>query len=281
MNFNLAHIFPKNLHGLNGYKEVIETIQWGLQELGHTAEYGLNFLTPRATNIIFGVQMANPEVLSQLPHNTIIYNFEQMKGLDLANLKPQFKIAAQKFEIWDYSENNVEKWLELGATRVRVVPIGYAPVLQRIPKPSVQDIDVLIYGLPGQDRMDAFYHLSYSGLTTVFLCGMYGKARDELIGRSKLIVNINLYEHSNIFEIVRVSYLLANQKAVVADINEDTFIDDDMLTAVKSSSPPNLVDDCRRLIENNELRNELEIEGYKVIQRRDIRLILDRALAKS
>lgn len=277
MNFNLAHIVPhKTLHGLNGYKEVIDTVQWGLQKLGHTADYGLNTLSPTATNIIFGLQMLAIEVIDKLPPETIVYNFEQMRGLNAEAIKPQLHVAAERFQIWDYSEGNVSGWQSLGAKNVFVVPVSYAPILQRIPKPPTQDIDVLIYGMPGKDRLDAFHYLSHSGLTTVFVCGLYGKARDELIGRSKLIVNINLYEQSKIFEIVRVSYLLANRKAVVSDIYADAYIEDDVRSAIKVTSPPQLVNDCVKLAADDNARAALEEAGFAAIEKRDIRKALER-----
>jgi len=178
MKFNLAHIIPhKRAHGLNGYKEVIDTVQWGLQQLGHTADYGLNTLSPTATNIIFGLQMLPVETINKLPAETIVYNFEQMRNVDAEDVVPQLHAAAQRFRIWEYSEGNVKGWQALGAKDVFVAPVSYAPILQRIPRASTQDIDVLIYGMPGKDRLDAFHYISHSGLTTVFVCGLYGKAR--------------------------------------------------------------------------------------------------------
>jgi hypothetical protein len=280
MKFHLAHIVPsKTFHGLNGYKEVIDTVQWGLQQLGHDAVYGLNTLSRTATNIIFGVQMLELEVLNGLPPETIIYNFEQQRGLTTEQLKPQTKLAAQRFQIWDYSEGNAAAWASIGAKAVRVVPVGFAPILQRIPKPPVQDIDVLMYGLPGMDRLDAFHYLSASGMTTAFICGLYGKARDELIGRSKLIVNIGLYDRSKIFEVVRVSYLLANRKAVVADVDADTLIESDIRRSIVCSSGPQLVHDCLNLVADDAARNVVEEAGFENIQKRDIRVILERAFA--
>jgi hypothetical protein len=280
MNFHLAHIVPSKLgHGLNGYKEVIDSIQWGLRELGHTADYGLNYLSSTATNIVFGAQILSEDVLLSLPSETIIYHLEQVRGQTLEELRPQARIAAERFHIWDYSPANALVWSQLGARSMRVVPIGYAPNLQVIPRPSLQDIDVLIYGSTSEGRLSALHFLSQSGLTTVFVCGLYGRARDDLIARSKLVVNISAIERSKIFEIVRVSYLLANRKAVVADVDADTVIDDDIRSAVKITTPPELVNDCLRLATDDAARQELEEAGFAIIEQRDIRKILEKALA--
>jgi hypothetical protein len=108
------------------------------------------------------------------------------------------------------------------------------------------------------------------------VCGLYGKARDELIARSKLVVNIHLYEPSKVFEIVRVSYLLANRKAVVADIDGDTYIDDDMRTAIKVTTAPQLVNDCVKLAADDVARTALEEAGFAAMEKRDIRKALER-----
>ena len=280
MKFHLAHIIPhKRAHGLNGYKEVIDTVQWGLQQLGHVADYGLNSLSPTATNIIFGLQMLPVEILNKLPPETIVYHLEQMRNMNAAEIRPQLHLAAERFRIWEYSEGNVSGWQVLGAKNVFMVPVSYAPILQRIPRAQTQDIDVLIYGMPGKDRLHAFHYIAHSGLTTLFICGLYGKARDDLIARSKTIVNINLYQPCKIFEVVRVSYLLANRKAVIADVGADTHIEEDMRLAIKVTSLPQLVNDCVKLVADDRARSGLEEAGFAAIERRDVRQVLERALS--
>jgi len=81
------------------------------------------------------------------------------------------------------------------------------------------------------------------------------------------------------FEVVRVSYLLANRKAVIAHISDDTYIEDDMRLAIKVTSPPQLVHDCVKLVEDDKARSALEEAGFAAIERRDIRKVLERALA--
>ena len=56
------------------------------------------------------------------------------------------------------------------------------------------------------------------GINVKALFGVYGRERDKLIARSKIVLNMHHYS-SQIFEIVRVFYLLTNRKAVVAECN--------------------------------------------------------------
>lgn len=133
---------------------------------------------------------------------------------------------------------------------------------------------MLLYGVPGPGRLGAFQQLCNHGLTCVFLCGLYGPARDELIARSKMIVNIALYERSKIFEVVRVSYLMANRKAVVADVDADTVIDADVAAGIRTVSAGELVAACKDLAADAAARERLQEAAFRSISQRDIRRIL-------
>ncbi len=279
-HYHLMHCIAPDprAHGLNGYKELIETVAWGLEQLGHRVSYAVNETARDATNIIFGAQVMPMAALERLPRGTIIYNLEQLRGLPQIRQEIRYYANAPHFEVWDYTQANAASWHALGR-QVKIVPIGYAPILSRIPKPPRQDIDVLIYGMSGERRMQTVHALSLRGLSTVFVSGLYGAARDELISRTRIVLNINLYAASRIFEIVRVSYLLANRKAVVSDLDADTSVDDDIRPAVKFvSSLAELMNVCESLARNDQERAKLEELGFSCISRRDVREILKGAV---
>lgn len=278
--FHLMHCVPHpKMHGLNGYSEVIESVGWGLEQLGHAVSYSLNTASPTATNIIFGAQVIPTKLMPQLPRDTIIYNFEQLRGVPEDWINPQLHYCAEHFQIWEYSQYNQDTWKTLGATNPKVVPVGYAPILTRIPKSDIQDIDILIYGLSGNKRLNVFHRLSQAGLKILFVSGLYGEARDALIARSKIILNVNLYDSTQIFEIVRVSYLLANKKAVVATLDPNTALEKDVIDSIKFTNLENIVENCVRLLENDDERLELEMAGYENFTKRDIKQILQIALS--
>jgi hypothetical protein len=83
------HCVPSDprVHGLNGYKEVIGTIAWGLEQLGHRATYALNESVRDATNIIFGAHVLPIATLKRLPQDTIIYNLEQMRDVPAQQIR--------------------------------------------------------------------------------------------------------------------------------------------------------------------------------------------------
>ena len=277
-SFHIAHVIPEpKMHGLNGYKEVIETVEWGLQQLGHSVTYAVNEFSSEATNIVFGAQVLPLDKLQSLPNDTVVYNFEQIRGI--TSLREEAKSYASRFQIWEYSQANMEAWSRLETRHpVKHVPVGYAPILTRIPKVESEDIDVLIYGLACPTRLNLFYGLSTRGVAVVFLSGIYGSARDELISRSKIVLNVNMYEHSEIFEIVRTSYLMANRKVVVSDRSPRSFIEPDIEHALKFAAFADVGSEVMRLLDDPTERERLGDLGYEAIRRRDVVEILRSAL---
>ena len=280
MHFHLIHIVPDpRLHGLHGYLEVMETVRWGLEGLGHRVTASVNAAASAAVNIVFGVQLLDEAGLRSLPPDTIAYNLEQITNVPPEQMLAGFSHAAKNLRVWDYSRQNLPVWQSMNpAHEPRLVKIGYAPILTRIPKRSQEAIDVLFYGLPSNSRLSVFRDLCLSGLRAVYACGLYGAPRDELISRAKLVLNLNLYTESRVFEVVRVSYLLSNSKAVVSDLHPDSDIDPDLRDALAFAPPDGIVETCARLIGDDAARHALEHRALETIRRRDIRQILATAL---
>ena len=279
-HFNLVLVIPHpRMHGLKGYREIMETVQWGLQALGHEVSISENRFKPGVRNIVFGAQMLTLRELEQVWPDTIVYNLEQLRNLDPAALNPVFRQIAQKFQVWDYSAGNLAAWQQLGARLpVRHVPVGWAPVLQRIAQPPEQDIEVLIYGMPSEARNASFSAMGQQGISCLMLCGLYGPARDALIARAKIVLNASLYTRSDVFEIARVSYLLANRKCVLSLKRPGMFIEADIEQVVAWCEPDTLVQRCYDLLENDAARAALGEAGESAMRQRDIRPLLQKAL---
>lgn len=286
---HITQIVPTDIvHVFSGYQEVIDTLLWGAQELGYEATFAFNALRPDARNIVFSAHNASIDLLKSFPPDTIIYNLEQSWGMFLPlqgedtmpHLRESYDFMRKTFMFWDYSTKNVEAMLTVDSPMpARHVPIGYAPVLQRIPKPAEQDIDVLIYGYPHDYRLNLFEKLCAQWKKCVFACGVYGAMRDDLIGRSKIVLNITGGHDESIWPIVRGSYLLANRKLVVADLQPLLHIEGDMMHAVKFATTEQLPWICHEWINNDAARADAEEQGFQVMARRDIRDILTMALA--
>ena len=276
--YHLMHCIPHpRTHAFNGFTEVIDSVFWGMQALGHKVTRSKNTFNPQAINIVFGAHVLPISFMEGMPRDTVIYNFEQMRGLKAEEIRPEAHYIAKNFTIWEYSKANFDTWGMLGANPLWF-PVSYSPNICRIPKFQVQDIDVLMYGMSGEKRAIAFHQLSEAGFAVVFVSGLYGEARDTLIARSKLILNVNIYDRSKIFEIVRASYLLANKKAIITIDDPDTYFEEDILGAIKRVHLNDLVKTVESLLNDTSDRESLETAGFEIFEKRDIRITLKRVL---
>lgn len=210
--YNLTIIRPFNFLHASVFNEVRESVAWALAELGHVANCSENHIVadPSVTNIIFGAEYLAEE--QEFPPNTIVYNLEQPVHFNWAKILRLVK------------KNGLTLWNCFKTPESIHVPVGYTPNLTRIPDNTVgSDIDVLFYGSLTARRIYCLAKLREAGLRVYVSTGMYGGGRDALISKAKVVLNVH-HDDRNLFEIVRVSYLMANSKCVVSEISKD---DDD------------------------------------------------------
>jgi tetratricopeptide (TPR) repeat protein len=263
-------------HGAT-FSEVIETVTGGLRALGAEVSQHVNKLLPGPQVLLFGSHLLPAEEARRVPAGSIIYNLEQIDGAS-SWCSPTYLDLLKRCQVWDYSRRNIESLLRLGVkTRPKHVPIGYVPELTRIAPSPDQDIDVLFYGSMNERRARVMGQLEDLGLNAHAVFGVYGPERDALIARAKVVLNLHFYETS-IFELVRVSYLLANHKAVVAECRPGTEIDEDMRDAVRTARYEDVAAACAELVANPGARHELGERGFARMAARDEAGILSQAL---
>ncbi|RRA47273.1 hypothetical protein [Acidipila sp. EB88] len=255
MRFHVATLRPAGYQHSDGFCEIAETLEHALRALGHFAARGENSIDATAANILLGAHMLPEEDLAQLPASTIIYNLEQ---LAVAPLPPWYMALATRFPIWDYSPLNLALWNRHPcATPPVLVPVGFTPQLQRIPTAVEQDIDVLFYGSLSPRREALFAALSAAGVRLHVAFGVYGAERDALIARARLVLCVHAHE-APIFETVRVSYLLTNHKAVVAEHSDDAGL---LAEAVAMLPYDEIVQGCLALLADHTRRADLAQRG--------------------
>jgi hypothetical protein len=261
--FNICIVQPDNYPHSNAFLELAELLFYSLKELGYETNLCFRGIDPNAINILIGVHLLETKFIPLLPSSTIILNTEQLHSDPMAWNQIVFEFARQ-FEVWDYSERNIEKFKELGIKNVKLFKIGFQRELVRLDGRKNKDIDVLFYGSFNDRRVNILDKLKNKGLNVKTLFGVYGRERDEWVERSKIVLNHHFYE-SQIFEIVRVFYLLTNSVAVVAEINETTSIDPMYKNGIFSSNYENLIDNCIELVNNSVVRQKLQTEAYNCI----------------
>ena len=272
-HFHLVHLFPSERHHeMLAFNEVIDSLSWGLQALGHHVTTARNSFVNDATNIIIGHHVASADILAMMPPGSIIYNLVPL-GPDELPADSPLRFIARNFQIWDYLEGNMEQWAKLEPLHPVVrVPIGYAPTLTRIPKAQPQDIDVLICGHPSGNRIKAFQNLTSQGLRLVFAHNFYGKARDDLISRSKIMLLIG--DPGQPFDIKQAVYLMANRKAVLAELYEDVTIEGDLANGVMFIGFDFVLSATLHLLDHDDVRSRLEDVAFLTVQHRIVTNIL-------
>lgn len=275
--YRVVIVKPENYVHSEAFRELAETLCHGLRRIGLLAEVTENRFDPGAVNLVLGWHLLDGAQLASLPPACILYNLEQMDERN-RDLRARLATLSENAEIWDYSQRNIDILRESGFTApIRHVPIGYAPEMSRIKPAEEQDIDVLFYGSVNPRRAAVLEALRQAGLNVPHVFGVYGEERDRLIARAKVVLNMHFYE-SSIFEMVRVSYLLANRKAVVAECNVETEADGDLRGAARLVPYGQLVSTCLRLVETPEERRELESQALEAMLRRDETRILREAI---
>src|SRR5262249_20530277 len=107
--------------------------------------------------------------------------------------------------------------------------------------------------------------------------GVYGSRRDAAIARARVVLNLHLYE-TRIFEVVRVAYLLANSKAVVAECDETSEVEPDLREAVRAVPYGDVPDACCELVADDAARRALERRSFAIFSARDEAAYLRRAI---
>lgn len=246
--------------------ELCELITYSLQDLGYDATFAVYEFKPDRRNILVGAHLLPYDLMDRIPESTIVVNTEQIYDHDPYEWNGIIFAWVRKFPTWDYSPRNIAEFERRGIPGVKLLHIGHQPQLSRIPKAAEQDIDVLFYGSITDRRQAILDQMVARGLSVVALFGVYGAERDAYISRAKVV--LNMHNHvSQIFEVVRVHYLLSNAVAVVSEVNAETSIPDFYRDSVAGVPFEMLATECERLVRDETARKAQEERGYAVISR--------------
>lgn len=263
----IVRIFPEGYLHYQVFDEVVESLLAGLRANGIVACVVDNQFDPTMLNIVIGAHLLSDKQLYELPHNVILYNFEQF-DCHSSWIRPNYIDALSSHRCWDYSRYNIA-----ALTRQRpnaspeYVPLGYAPPLTRLLKDSdEEEIDVLFYGCLNPRRKKVLDVLAAEGYNVQIAYGAYGAERDSLIRKAKLVLNIHYYD-SHIMEAVRVSYLMANSKAVVSECADDTEVYSHYRDGLCLVPYDELVHACVDLLTDFAKRRQLEKQAFSAIKK--------------
>jgi hypothetical protein len=169
--------------------------------------------------------------------------------------------------VWDYSLANIEALAELDVRDVVHVPIGYMSQLTRIPPAAEEDIDVLFYGALVDRRLKILRALRAEGVAVTALFGTFGAARDRAIARARIVLNMHLHE-ARLFEVVRVSYLLANRRFVISESGQGGDDEAAFAPGLVFADYDDLVVTCRSYLDRPAERQRIADAGFTLLAAR-------------
>jgi hypothetical protein len=264
MKFAVSIISPPDYSHSEAFREVGETLHYALLEMGYDSILTSRTDIPDRQHIILGSNLL-PFYPIKLSSHSILYNLEQI-ALGSPWLQPALLGILRQYPVWDYSQNNIKQLARLGITSVQYVPIGYVSQLTRI-EPNDENIDVLFYGSLNDRRRNILQSLKAHGVKAEAVFGVYGNERDRLIACSKIVLNIHFYE-TKVFEVVRVSYLLANQRFIISERGDDSVEEAAFSEGIVFADYDKLVKTCLDFLSRSKDRRRIAEAGFKLMRQR-------------
>lgn len=262
------------------FHDVADALVHALQDLGSPARLvrGLPEDSDNET-LVLGTNLlaADQRLADRLHPDAVLYNLEQIEpgspwcGPGLVGLLARHRVV-------DYSRQNIARLAELGLHDVGLLEIGHHRVLERIDAPIDQPIDVLFYGSLNERRAAVLHDLDRRGVRVHHAFGVYGAARDALIAQSKVVLNLHHFE-AKVFEVVRVSYLLANGRFVVSETGGDAELEAPFRDALAFADYDELADVCERFVANPAARAAVADRGQATMRSRSQAELLQQAFA--
>ena len=276
MKFNLVSIEPSEFKHAACWYELAELIQHGFLRAGFECSTSINRFAPNRRNIVFGVMHVTPEMERLVPKNTLFFNTEQLVTLSEEFNHQSYmniRFLAQKgYGFIDYSVHNVRVLESWGAPEVILMPLGYVPELDRLQK-AKPIYDLLFYGGRNQRRIEVLNQIRNAGVNFRYLNGVYGPDRDNFIEQSKVVLNLHLYP-SEIFELVRVNYLMHNKVCVLTELSASTKIEQELKELFVCSSREAIASTALELAHCPDMIKEKSSTAYDWLRSRPQELII-------
>ena len=277
--FSIWIVTPDSYSFSRCFEDIAFALQCAFRELGFKVPVVTRPEGTTGTVIVLGPHLLSRINQQSLPERMVLFNLEQVYP-DSPWITPDYIELAQHHLLWDYSERNVAHWSALGVHCAAVCGIGYVPELSRISESSNRDIDVTFIGCNNDRRRAILVDLEKQNINLHWLFDVWGQQRDEVIARSKILLNFHFYE-AKVFEVVRVSYLLANSCCVVSEIGSDASAEEPLSAGIAFTDYSNLVACCMELLVNSEEQSRLRSDGFRLIKERDQVRLLQIALGAS
>ncbi|MBY8859062.1 hypothetical protein K7711_21490 [Nocardia sp. CA2R105] len=266
---------PETYVWREAFREVAETVNIALQRLGHSSVLTDAVDLPGRRHILFGSNTLSWWGI-EIPDDTILYNLEAVTPESDWHSEELLELF-RRYHVWDYNRHNVAALRAAGVPRVQYVPIGGVPELDRIRPAVTQDIDVLFVGTYSAKRAAPIEQLQQAGYNAQLREGVWGAQRDDLYARAKIVLNLH---GPTIFEVVRVSYLLANGIFVISEKCHYADEEEEFADGVVFVEYDRIAETCIRYLSDHRARAARITAGREIMRKRSARRYIGAALAE-
>jgi hypothetical protein len=262
--FSIYVVSPSNYVHSHAFDEHALSLHYAFLDLGYQVPIVRYPWEISGAPIVLGANLLPHMTGINLSPDSILYNLEQiLEGSPW--LGAGYIDMLRRYQVWDYSRQNIDVLRELGIGNTRLCRIGYVPEMSYIRELPEDDqvIDVLFYGSLNSRRSSILDQLKKKGLKVGSFFGVYGMRRDRLVARAKIVINIHFYE-SKIMEIIRLSHLMANKKFIVSERGNDQIMERPFEEGMVFSDYDSLVETCLHYLEKPSERNRIAASGFEI-----------------
>ena len=258
----MIYIYAKHIV----FKEVAYLWYYALRDSGYSVKI-VNHINPDITDLY--LILGGHNIMLQIPENYIIIQLEQSIN-DLGEIhfhEKYLKLLHGAKEIFDYSMKNVENLQQSFHLKSHYVPLGYHELLHNTMPFNLthKPIDILFFGsiTPRRHRILEALQLRKK-LQIVIRTDLWGTERDQLVAKSKIVLNIHCFEQG-ILEMPRINYLLHQGAFVISEMGCEPEISQLWKNKMVLADYHNLVYTCVKYLKNPSARKQMSFTGQQYL----------------
>lgn len=274
MKFNIVVIDPPNYAYTHFLFDTIKYLSYGLESLGHDCYISKNKFDSGRINIIFGghniTKFSIVSAILQSKLNYIVLQSEIVRHetINTQTNKEQFTniylpLLENAIEVWDANSINLGVLNRMGI-KVELFRLGYHSAMEEILDKNTQDIDFLFFGSITPHRKEMLDLLAKEKFKTEIVFDPVAFYRNDLIARSKIILNIRQGDNMPQLPYTRIVYAVNNKKLVISENCEDQEWLEDIFLHTETEK---FIDLCIETIERNDSK-KIGLSFYEKLTRK-------------
>ena len=205
----------KNYSHFQVFNEIALSLYYSFKRLGYDAIITDNPNILDRRYIILGANTLRfcPDI--KIKSDSIIYQFERENSPE--QFDSFYLYILKNFKVWDFSLHNMERINNKYNLKIsEYLSLGYVEELNCIKHRQEKDIDILFIGSFSERRKDLILEMNKLNIKASLIFNSYGKERDDLISRSKIMLNVH-FHGPGLLEHPRIFYYLNNDCLILSE----------------------------------------------------------------